>query len=575
MQSGQAPRLHQELSSQCDQLELQLRNLISEATAAPLQNEVDGLAADGLEAADPDIIKRRTAQLKAALQQLARQVNAATIAQSRDRDKRFHGPTAQDVDQAAYDDDDTISVGDICCFLYEDDSAAPKRKQKKRKQPSHRAIAASQAQEEDIDAAATADVPARPHRSSRRKGRAQRSSREVAAPAEAHNQADVELPPKRRKHISTLDGSSADVCAQQASHAAAATPVASASLPERAVSEGRGRHTSLLSHELHEAPSSTGQGQILAAAPPPVRHGPDTPPPAGASRRSRRSGGGPQSHGGSPPTGSDVHAQTRNRASSRSRASHAGHPAGQLSSITEAAPSRRRRRFARASTQAAEAPEQPCSSSAAAAVASTSMAAKKPKYKLWFGTVERCRYQRTAGRKKEFVMAARLPKQHATGQLMMRWLTEETNENGSPQLISHGPVVQQLQPDGTALQKQLPPCSLRAFSCPLSNPGEQLKQHLDVRDSNLVDVVKMYHPPGKKCLVLDDADSQFCYGFLDACNQQGRVVAYDEVQQGRRFQAGAKYDQAAMQDTDGSPITVVSSRKARRRVTRARAAHDD
>ena len=47
-----------------------------------------------------------------------------------------------------------------------------------------------------------------------------------------------------------------------------------------------------------------------------------------------------------------------------------------------------------------------------------------PKYQLFFGCVERCRYLRSSGQKTEYLLAARLPKQHETGELMLRWFKE-------------------------------------------------------------------------------------------------------------------------------------------------------
>ncbi|KAK9837778.1 hypothetical protein WJX74_004907 [Apatococcus lobatus] len=141
-----------------------------------------------------------------------------------------------------------------------------------------------------------------------------------------------------------------------------------------------------------------------------------------------------------------------------------------------------------------------------------------PNYKLFFGCVERCRYLRSSGQKTEYLLAARLPKQHGTGELMLRWFEELPDPATMQQQLipwaSRALVQRDMQLPMQSRPQRLAEHSLKAFVQPLSNPHEKLSAHLKVCDGSFVDVVTFHHVPAQKCIVLDYDDEQHCFGFV-------------------------------------------------------------
>ncbi|KAK9822335.1 hypothetical protein WJX74_009162 [Apatococcus lobatus] len=96
-----------EATSQLQKLQQQLKGLMASAShGGHLEDEMDDMQAAG----EDSTISARHAAIMRQIRQKIRQINAQISIQSRDRDRRFHGPKPREYDQAARDDDDTISA---------------------------------------------------------------------------------------------------------------------------------------------------------------------------------------------------------------------------------------------------------------------------------------------------------------------------------------------------------------------------------------------------------------------------------------------------------------------------------
>lgn len=504
-----------ETRSQLQQLQMQLRGVMAAATHADdLQNEMDDMQAGGPDAANPDSFAARLR----AIRRRVRQLNAEMRIQSRDRDKRFHGPCPREYDQTAHDDEDTISVADCCCVIFENpeytpsqDSTAPRGKRRRPAPPANR------------------QGPGRGRVTSRGRGRAGRADQGGRGPA--------------RRGRGRHNGPGRD---NGGSKSTVRAPP-----PASAVHE---HGSSVMSAEPSGQHEGMARGMGWPEPQPQKTPATDTQPalgPArgrsGGSRTDRAAGRGqPAPHGRQGPPSEQAYSEPELGLSDASSPGSLDERADDITSRDHQLQQPRRGQ------------KRPRSSGL--------VDPTLPKYKLYFGAVERCRYLRTSGSKREYMLAARLPKQHATGELMLRWFEELPDPaTHQQQLIPWAPLVQHdMQLPGHQQPQQLPEHHLKAFVQPLSNPREQLSQHIKVCDGSFVDVVTFHHVPSQKCYVLDYEDDQHCFGFLKACNEQGKIVDLSPEQQQHQFGRCSKKPVPAG-PAHGRPITVVGSRKARRR----------
>lgn len=104
------------MGPQFKQLQGQLQGVICSASSSDFLSSASVEAIDEAESGPPGTPRLLSL---ARAHHLLGHVNSAVRAQSRDRKRRFDTPMPRDFDQTAYYDEDTISLHDVACTIYD------------------------------------------------------------------------------------------------------------------------------------------------------------------------------------------------------------------------------------------------------------------------------------------------------------------------------------------------------------------------------------------------------------------------------------------------------------------------